>query len=170
MLLEGAAGAGKSALLAAAVQRARASGLRPLVARGGELEQEFAFGVIRQLFESLVSAADVPTRRRLFDGAAAPAGWVLSPEPDHGPDRSGGGFAAMRAIFWLACNVAASGPLLLVVDDAHWVDASSLRALSFVARRVADVPIALVIAAREDEPVPRPSCWTSCASTRAPCG
>jgi DNA-binding CsgD family transcriptional regulator len=152
VLLEGAAGAGKSALVAAALHRARASGLRPLVARGGELEQEFAFGVIRQLFESLVSAADAPTRRRLFDGAAAPARWVLSPESDDGADRSGGGFAAMRAIFWLACNVAVSGPLLLVVDDAHWVDASSLRALSFVARRLADVPIALLVAAREDEP------------------
>jgi DNA-binding NarL/FixJ family response regulator len=152
VLLEGAAGAGKSALVTAAVEQARARGLRPLVARGGELEQEFAFGVIRQLFESLVSAADPPTRRRLFDGAAAPAGWVLSPESDDGADRSGGGFAAMRAIFWLACNLAACGPLLLVVDDAHWVDASSLRALSFVARRVADVPIALVVAAREDEP------------------
>jgi hypothetical protein len=48
----------------------------------------------------------------------------------------------MRAIFWLVCNIAASGPLLLVVDDAHWVDASSLR--SQPSAPVVTVPKAVV--------------------------
>ena len=53
MVIEGAAGTGKSALLAAAVERARAMGVAVRSGRGSELEQELSFGVIRQLFEGI---------------------------------------------------------------------------------------------------------------------
>jgi DNA-binding CsgD family transcriptional regulator len=152
VVLEGAAGSGKSALAAAAVERGRESGLRTLRSRGGELEREFAFGAIRQLFEPVVAAAAPTERKRLLGGAAEAAEWVLTPDPDDGADRSAAGFAALRGIYWLASNLAEAAPLLLVVDDAHWLDASSLRALSFLARRIADLPITLIVALRKDEP------------------
>ena len=54
--LEGEAGIGKSALLAHATRRAADTGMRVLTARGGELEQDFGYGVVRQLFDAPLSA------------------------------------------------------------------------------------------------------------------
>ena len=152
LLVEGAAGSGKSALAAAAIERGTGIGLRTLRARGGEFEREFAFGAIRQLFEPVVASAGPIERERLLGGAAGAAEWVLTASTDEVADRSAAGFAALRAIYWLASNLAEVAPLLLVVDDAHWLDVSSLRALSFLARRIADLPIALLVTLREDEP------------------
>src|SRR3954466_5637271 len=70
LLMHGHAGIGKTTLIAAAVGRARAAGLRVLSACGGELEQTFALGVVRQLYEPLVRE-DLNSRRAdLFSGAA----------------------------------------------------------------------------------------------------
>lgn len=57
-LIEGAAGIGKSRLLTEARRRAAGAGVRILSARGGELEREFAFGVVRQLFEPALAGSD----------------------------------------------------------------------------------------------------------------
>ncbi len=65
IVLEGAAGTGKSALTAAAGRHADSAGLRVLRARGGELECEFAFGAIRQLFEPVLAVATQVKRERL---------------------------------------------------------------------------------------------------------
>ena len=54
VLIEGAAGIGKTRLLSEARRRAEAAGMRALTARGSELEREFAFGVVRQLFEPVL--------------------------------------------------------------------------------------------------------------------
>jgi predicted ATPase len=55
VLVEGPAGIGKSRLLAAARTLADERGVGVLAARGGQLEREFPFGIVRQLFESLLS-------------------------------------------------------------------------------------------------------------------
>lgn len=89
VLVEGAAGTGKSVLLGAAGGRAAAAGLRVLDARGGELEQAFAFGAARQLFEAVVVEAEPAERARLLAGAAAPAARVLVPVGDHDPSGAG---------------------------------------------------------------------------------
>jgi DNA-binding CsgD family transcriptional regulator len=154
VVIEGSAGAGKSALVAAASSFATASGLQVLTARGSELEREFAFGAIRQLFEPLLTAATPADRRKLLAGAAAPAGWVTAPADPGGPGpaRPEAAFAALHAIHWLAANVATHAPLLIAVDDLHWVDESSVRALSYLGRRIGDLPIALIVALRPAEP------------------
>ena len=78
VVVEGAAGIGKTALVAAARAQAAEAGLRPLSARGAELERAFGFGVVRQLLEPAVHA-----RRRAvdFDGAAQYAAALLDVEP-----------------------------------------------------------------------------------------
>src|SRR4030095_6803161 len=68
--IEGPAGVGKSTLLAEARRHAAETGARGLAARASELEREFAFGVVRQLFEGVVT--DPATRKRVLSGAAAP--------------------------------------------------------------------------------------------------
>src|SRR5919201_1615380 len=71
LVIEGPAGIGKTSLVAEARRLARASGLHVLGARGGELEHDFAFGVVRQLFEPALNAAGDAERAEWLSGAAA---------------------------------------------------------------------------------------------------
>src|SRR5438876_7337999 len=80
IIVEGAAGNGKSTLLAATAEEAAASGLRVLRARGSELERGLAFGVVRQLFELVLAVATPAGRADLLAGAAAAAERVLAPD------------------------------------------------------------------------------------------
>src|SRR6266516_6714374 len=70
LLVEGPAGIGKSALIGAIRELGAADGFSILSARGAELEQEFSFGVVRQLFEPVLAAADEAERAMLLAGAA----------------------------------------------------------------------------------------------------
>ncbi|HEY1776917.1 MAG TPA: AAA family ATPase [Solirubrobacteraceae bacterium] len=149
--VESAAGTGKSALLIAAGEMAATRGMRVLAARAGELEQRRSFGVIRQLFGPVLTAASGDARRQLFGGAAAPAARVLG-VASYGDASQVAGFAAMQSIYWLSSQLALSQPLVGIVDDAHWADSSSLRTLDFLTRRIADLPLVLLVAFRPEEP------------------
>jgi DNA-binding CsgD family transcriptional regulator len=151
VLLEGAGGIGKTLLLAHAIERAQASGLTVLRARGGELERQFPFGVALQLFEPYVSAASPRERRRVLAGAAAHAEPLLSGEVVGGESRAPD-FSVLHGLHWLVANIAERQPLLLAVDDAHSADEASLHALLFIAQRIEDLPLAIVATAR-----PRPA-------------
>ncbi|MBS1868677.1 MAG: AAA family ATPase [Actinobacteria bacterium] len=151
VLLEGAGGIGKTLLLAHAIQHAQASGLTVLRARGGELERQFPFGVALQLFEPYLSSASARERRRVLAGAAAHAAPLLSGEVTE-RDSGTPEFPLLHGLHWVVANVAERRPLLIAVDDAHSADDASLRALSFVAQRIEDLPVAIVLTAR-----PRPA-------------
>jgi DNA-binding CsgD family transcriptional regulator/tetratricopeptide (TPR) repeat protein len=151
VVFEGPAGIGKSSLLAAA-RSAAGKRMRVLSARGGELERELPFGVVRQLLEPVVVASDAEEREALWAGAAALARPVLlAPDPDAGTEPS---FAALHGLYWLTINLADTQPVLVAVDDAHWADVASLRWLVYLARRLAGVPLALLLATRPAEPGP----------------
>jgi DNA-binding CsgD family transcriptional regulator len=150
LIFEGPAGIGKSALLSEARVHAAARGARVLRARGGELEREFGFGVVRQLFETLL--ADPAVRERRLAGAAATAAAVFLP-PGSDSEQEGGSFAALHGLYWLAADLAADGPLMLAIDDLHWCDAASLRFLAYLAVRLEGLPIFLATALRSGEPV-----------------
>lgn len=152
VLIEGPAGAGKSSLLAAAAALAPRAGVRALRARGSELEREFAFGLMRQLLEPLLAEADARERERLLAGAAAIAERVILPPAEAAGAPASDTAAVLHALQWLVANAAAGRPLLLAVDDAHWADVSSLRALSYLAGRLSGLPVALAAAFRPAEP------------------
>jgi DNA-binding CsgD family transcriptional regulator len=148
VLIEGPAGIGKSGLLAGLRDRA-GDDLRVLAARAGELEREFAFGVVRQLFEAAVA-----TRPGALAGAAAPAAAVFEAEPGEG---EGASFAILHGLYWLTLNLAAERPLLLAVDDLHWCDRPSLRFLAYLARRLDGAPVLLATTLRSNEPPTDPA-------------
>jgi DNA-binding CsgD family transcriptional regulator len=149
VVVEGPAGIGKSRLLAEARRRAEGS-MRVLSARGSELEREFAFGVVRQLFEADLAAPE--RREALLTGAAAPAAAVFG-EPDARADGGeGASFASLHGLFWLVLNLAEERPLLLAVDDLHSCDRPSLSFLAYLARRLESQPILLLAGLREAEP------------------
>jgi len=148
--LEGEAGIGKTSLLAHAARCASNAGMQVLSARGGELEREFAYGVVRQLFEVPLAAAGHEDRERWLTGAAGLAAPVVS---DREALHAAGGesSAILHGLYWLSANLAAEQPLLIAVDDAHWADASSVGFLSYLTRRVDELPVLIVYASRVGE-------------------
>jgi DNA-binding CsgD family transcriptional regulator len=157
LLITGAAGIGKTALLGAARERAGQAGMRVLAGRGGELESGFSFGVARQLFEPLLASADAAEREVLLAGAARRALIALAGGASAGPLEAGGEppeaggeppFAVMHGLYWLAVNASTAGPVLVAVDDLHWADQASLRFLFYLAGRLAGLPVALVLSWR----------------------
>src|SRR5215216_1918303 len=143
-LLEGAAGIGKTRLLAAARELAGAAGFRVLTARGSDLEQEFAFGVVRQLFEPLL--ADRAERARWLAGVAEPAARAFGP-PSDGGAAGDVSFDILYGLFWLTASIAADRPLLLSIDDLHWCDQASLRFVAYLERRLEGLQVLIAGAA-----------------------
>ena len=155
LLIEGPAGIGKTTLLAAAAELGRRESALVLEARAGQLEREMPFGVARQLLEPSVERAEEPERSRLLSGSAALSliafGLNGSAVPNAEVDR----FAPIHGLYWLLANLSDPQPVQIVIDDAQWADTQSLRWLDFLARRVADTPVFVLVAARtgvSDEP------------------
>jgi DNA-binding NarL/FixJ family response regulator len=155
VVVEAPAGLGKTRLLQSARERARAAGMRVLAARATELERDFPFALVRQLFEPALAPLDASTRESLLEGAAGAARGALGIARDEPPTEPAGGggdtFAVLHGLYWLAAGLAEQRPLLLAVDDAHWADAASLDALGFLVPRLEELPLLLVLACRLDE-------------------
>jgi DNA-binding CsgD family transcriptional regulator len=155
VVVEGPAGIGKTALLAAARTAAAESGMRVLRSRATEMETNFAFGVVRQLFEPPLVEASELERADLLQGAAGAAAGLLglpgAPPTEGPPSRVDPSFAILHGLYWLCANLAAVGPLCLVVDDTHWADAASLRYLAFLLTRLEELDAALLVATRPPE-------------------
>ena len=151
LLLEGPAGIGKTRLMQAAEHCGRERGLMTLRARGSELERDFAYGVVRQLFETPLAAMSPSERAALLAGAAgraAPLFGIAVTRNDAADALLDPSFAILHGLYWLCANLGRSSPLLLCIDDGHWADHASLRFLTYLARRLEGLPIAIIAAAR----------------------
>jgi class 3 adenylate cyclase/DNA-binding CsgD family transcriptional regulator/tetratricopeptide (TPR) repeat protein len=153
--IEGRAGIGKTRLLAEARTIATRAGLTVLNARGGEMEQEFAYGIVRQLFEPMLASATSDEHGELLGGAAALAG-ALFEDVTMGvdDDETDVSFAMLHGLYWLAANVALRKPLMIAIDDLHWADGSSLRWLAHLERRLDGLPLLVVVATRPPDQSP----------------
>ena len=147
LILEGGAGIGKTSLVNTACERGTAAGQEVLRGRGSELESGFEFGVVLQLFERRVAAAEHSEANELFAGPAAAARPLFTGETVAVADAEVS-FAVLHGLYWLAVNLAARRPLVMAVDDAHWVDGPSLRWLAYLAPRLGGLPVALILALR----------------------
>ncbi|MGH2871456.1 MAG: helix-turn-helix transcriptional regulator [Solirubrobacteraceae bacterium] len=155
LLFEGGAGIGKTTLLNAARERAQSAGLRVLRARGGELEQEFPYGLVRQLFEPVLRQAASSDRDQLLTGAAGLAAPAVADVTSGGSVLADGEFAVVHGLYWLVANLAQQAPLALVVDDIHWSDTPSLRFLVYLARRLEGLATVMIGSVRTAEAGPR---------------
>ena len=169
-VVEAAAGLGKSCLLAEARARAERHGLRVLSAGGRELERDFAFGVVRQLFDPLLRASDAAERGGLLDGVAGRAWRLLAASGSPaGPGDSGSGYAIVHGLYWLAANAAERGGLVLMIDDLHLADAASLRFLAFLSNRLEGLALLVLATTRPVQELERSHAAVSelCASAAA---
>jgi DNA-binding CsgD family transcriptional regulator len=144
LVLEGAAGIGKSTLWLAAVETARERGLQILSSQPAEAERGLAHAGLGDLFEGVldrVRPALPPPRRRALEVA------LLMEEAGDGADPRTLAVAVRSALE----VVAADGPVVLAVDDVQWLDSSSAGALAFALRRLREEPVLLLIARRLDD-------------------
>jgi DNA-binding CsgD family transcriptional regulator len=153
LVIVGPAGIGKTALLRAATADAKPTGMRVVAARGRELERGFSFGVVRQLFEPLLTAAGSADRAILLAGAARHAGIALDAVQDDASPLAGNysSFAVIHGLYWLAVNASDSRPLIMAIDDLQWADPASLDFVRYFADRLAGLPIGLLASWRAGE-------------------
>lgn len=130
VVVEGEPGIGKTTLLAAVAELAAASGCQVHRGRAEEIDQRIPFAMARSCF-----------------GLAAPrvngAGALTPTRPD---------VVLAEALVSRVEDWCAAGPVALVLDDLHWADAGSVRALSQLNHRIGQLPLLVVLALR---PVPR---------------
>ena len=143
LLVRGEAGIGKSSLLRHARERASASGVRTLATVGVESEAELAFAGLHPLVDSIAELVELlpDPRRRALQASFGIAG-EFEPDP----------FLVALAAYQVIRLSARSGPVVLLVDDAQWLDRSTLGVLTFIARRIESEPVALLAAVRVGYP------------------
>jgi len=142
LLLQGEAGIGKTALLEEASRHA--TGMRQLTTAGLEAESSLPFSALAELTERLLDGISA-----LPEPQAAAIKGALAIEPSTPGDR----FAVCAGFVGLLARAAEDEPMLVIVDDAHWLDHASAECLAFAGRRLGDTPIALLVATRSQDPM-----------------
>ena len=139
LLLTGEPGVGKSALLVAAADMATTDGVRVVRGGGVEYETDVSFAGLHQLVDPLSDdLRRMPRSSRVVLEVALGIG--SGPAPDR--------LAVMSASLALFRQAASSAPLLIVVDDLHWLDRASGAVIAFVGRRLRGSRIGLLGAIR----------------------
>jgi predicted ATPase len=153
LLVEGAAGIGKTRLLEEASASASGRGCRVLAARGSELERGFAFGVVRQLLEPLLARATRDEREAMLAGAARLSEPLFNSTADRArPPDPELGLRRLHGLYWLCANLAVEAPVVIAIDDAQWSDVSSLGFVAYLAGRLDGLSVLVVVAVRPGEP------------------
>ncbi|MDT4929525.1 MAG: hypothetical protein QOF92_2392 [Pseudonocardiales bacterium] len=146
LLVTGEAGMGKTVLLADAADRARLAGMRVLPVTGRESESRLAFAGLHQLLRPVLSgAADLPGRQaQALSGALGLSADPGTPDP----------LLTGMAVLTLLSDLSERLPVLVVADDAHWLDRSSVDALAFAGSRLDAERVVLLVGGRGQAPPP----------------
>src|SRR3984893_5806000 len=144
LVVTGDAGMGKTVLLADAAGRARLAGMRVLSVTGGESEARLAFAGLHQLLRPVLpAAAGLPARQaQALLGALGLAADPAAADP----------LLTGVAVLTLLSDLSERSPVLVVADDAHWLDRSSLDALAFAGSRLDAEPVVLLVGTRGQAP------------------
>jgi DNA-binding CsgD family transcriptional regulator len=144
LVVVGEAGIGKTVLLTDAADRARSAGMRVLSVTGRESESKLAFAGLHQLLRPVLSrAAALPGRQaQALLGALGLAADPVAADP----------LLTSAAVLTLLSDLSERSPVLVVADDAHWLDRSSLDALAFAASRLDAEPVVILLGVRGQAP------------------
>ena len=143
LVMRGEPGIGKSRLLATAAALAHERDIATLSTTGVHSEARVAFSGLHQLLRPVRHRAEeLPPAHRAALDAAFGVGDGAPPEP----------FRIALAVLDLLSEVAAEAPLLVLAEDAHWLDPATTDVLAFVARRLEADPIIMLAAVRDGYP------------------
>jgi DNA-binding CsgD family transcriptional regulator len=143
LVVRGEPGIGKSALLDYAAHNA--AGFLIVAVTGIESEMEVAFAALQQVCAPLTKhLGQLPPPQA--EALRVALGLSSSAPPDR--------FLAGLGVLSLVAEGADAQPLLCVIDDAQWIDQTSLHALAFAARRLYGESVAMIFAARTGFQVP----------------
>ncbi|GII59236.1 LuxR family transcriptional regulator [Planotetraspora thailandica] len=139
--LLGEPGVGKSALQAEAVEHARSLGFAVLTARGSQSETHLPFAGLHQVLRPLLPRVDrLPTTQR----DALLACFAMGDSTEINP------FFTFLAVLELLVDAARQTPVLVCLDDLHWMDQPSIDAFAFVTRRIASERIIVLCTSRPE--------------------
>jgi DNA-binding CsgD family transcriptional regulator len=139
LVIRGAAGLGKTALLEYAAEQAE--GMTIVRAIGVEYEAELQFSGLLELIRPLLDGIDeIPPQQA--EALRSALGLAAAKPYDR--------FTICAATLSLIAAAAESNPLLVLVDDAHWLDRATLDALLFAVKRLVADSAAILLAVRED--------------------
>src|SRR5580693_5318601 len=144
LVVTGEAGMGKTVLLTDAADRARSAGMRVLSVTGRESESRLAFAGLHQLLRPVLSrAAALPGRQaQALLGALGLAADPVAADP----------LLTGAAVLTLLSDLSERSPVLVVADDAHWLDRSSLEVLAFAGSRLDAERVVMLVGARGQVP------------------
>lgn len=148
VLLEGEPGIGKSALWNEGVEFARRRGHAVLSCRPTPSDAGLSFVGLGDLFRGIPDAAieDLPGPQR----EALEVALLRRPRGQRRPEPRAVAVAALGVVHTLARDA----PVVVAVDDVYWLDAATARVLSFVVRRLSNVPAGFLLARSNVEAPP----------------
>ena len=144
-VIDGPSGVGKSRLLDACADSAAALGMSVLRARCSELTRDYPFGAARTLFEGPLMRCGEQAVAQFMGGPAALSepvfgrGAAANETPHYGH-------------YWLTLNMAEQRPIAMLIDDVPWADDLSLRFLAYLAEKLDNAHVALVVVVRTGDP------------------
>ena len=148
----GAAGIGKTRLLADLAARADARGHIVLRGAASELERDIAFWVFIEALDEYVESAEPRRLANLSDEVRAELARVFPSLAHLGSADAvglqGERYRINRAVRELLEQLAATKPLVLILDDFHWADPASVDLAGSLLRRPPSAPVLIVMAAR----------------------
>lgn len=146
-VIDGEAGIGKSSLVAEALGYARSRGLRTLATTGTLAESAEPYSALHMLLYPLRGGiANLPSPQRRALDVAFGVATGLQPSP----------LLAGLAALTLLSDAAGDGPLFVVAEDLHWMDAPSEWALRMMARRIGEDPVVVVMTTRNTDALEHP--------------
>ncbi|WP_205697231.1 helix-turn-helix transcriptional regulator [Conexibacter sp. SYSU D00693] len=134
-LVAGDPGIGKSTLSASLAQAAEEAGWTVLAGRAAEFERELPFGALVDALDAHVAGLDRTRLARMGVERLEELAAILPSLEAHATPTAGDRHATHRALRELLEGVAATRPLLLVLDDLHWADPATVDVLAALARR-----------------------------------
>ncbi|SEH76971.1 regulatory protein, luxR family [Mycolicibacterium rutilum] len=139
LVVEGEPGIGKTTLLAAAAGWAKCQGFTVLSCAGVQSQAAVGYAGLHELVHPILNSADaLPEHQRAALLAALGLAEAGVPNP----------LLIGVATLGLVEEAAATRPMLLVIDDAQWLDDSTLHVVTFIGRRIANTPVMMLCAAR----------------------
>ncbi|MGI9161661.1 MAG: AAA family ATPase [Mycobacterium sp.] len=150
LIIDGEPGIGKTTLCRAAAEKAALAGFAVLTTSGAAAEVSLAWAA----FSDLVAPIDSSVRAGLSPLHQQTLQAVQAGEP-------GGGERLVAAAFGAALRqMSQISPVLIVIDDAQWLDETSRRALGFAVRRLTG-PVAVLAAYRGAGPRGQDRSWVN---------